>query len=240
MAARLADRLAGSGWTRVAAPDGTCPLIPLAGHTFDSYLGTLGSSHRANFRRRLRALAQAFDMRFETVTGDEDRCRVLATLAAFSQRRWKDHGGSSAFMTAGVRAFQEEATRRALRRGWLRLHVLRLDGVAAAVLYGFQYGGRFYFYQQGFDDRFREHSVGLVLMGLSIRAALEEGAGAFDMLWGVEPYKFLWARESTTLERLDLFPPHLGGLLQRHTVSARRRAGGLARRVLSLGESLGS
>jgi CelD/BcsL family acetyltransferase involved in cellulose biosynthesis len=239
MAARLADRLAADGWIRTSAPDGRCPLVPLAGHTFDSYLATLGSSHRANVRRRLKALTQKFDVRFETVTSDEERRRVLATLGAFSQKRWKDQGGSSAFMTSEARAFQDEATGRALRRGWLRLHVLRLDGVAAAVMYGFQYRDRFFFYQHGFDDRFREHSVGLVLMGLSIRAAIEEGARAFDMLWGEEPYKFLWARESTTLERIDLFPRHLGGRLQRHTVTARRHAGRLARRVQSLGESLG-
>lgn len=239
-AARLAAMLGTTGWTAATADDGTCPVISLAGHTWESYLGTLGSSHRANVRRRIRALEQKFDVRFDAVTGDAERREMLALLAQYSERRWKDQGGSSAFPTPAVRAFQEEATRRALGRGWLRLYVLRLDGRAVAVMYGFLYGGRFYFYQHGFDDQYRDHSLGLVLMGLTIRAAIEEDAREFDMLWGVEPYKFLWARESTVLQRIELFPLHLGGTVHRRAVHAQRGVRRIARRLLSFGESLGS
>jgi CelD/BcsL family acetyltransferase involved in cellulose biosynthesis len=240
LAAQLALQLAGDGWSAANADDGTCPVIPLAGHTFDSYLGTLGSSHRANVRRRIKALGQQFELRFDLVTGDAERRQLLATMAAFHERRYNDRGGSSAFSLPAVRAFQEEVTRRALERGWLRMYVLRLNGETAAVMYGISYGGRFYFYQHGFDDRYQAHSVGLVLMGLSVRAALDEGAREFDMLWGVEPYKFLWARDARVLQRIELFPMHLGGTIHRHAIGARRSVGTLARRVLSFGESLGS
>lgn len=237
-AARLAAHLADDGWTTAAADDGTCPIIPLEGHTFDSYLGTLGPSHRANVRRRIKALAQKFDVRFDLVTGDAERRQMLAALAAYHDRRFKEDG--TAFVTPAVRAFQDEATRRALHGGWLRMYALRLNGDLAAVMYGFQYGGRFYFYQHGFDDRYKDNSIGLVLMGLTIRAAIEDGAREFDMLWGTEAYKFLWARAANRLTRIELFPVHVGGTIHRHAVQARRSVGRLARRVLSFGESLGS
>ena len=64
---RLANRLECRRWTKVTTPGGICPYIPLSGHTWDSYLATLGASHRANVRRRLRALEQKFDVRFEQV-----------------------------------------------------------------------------------------------------------------------------------------------------------------------------
>ena len=240
LAARLAEQAAVDGWTSTIADDGTCPVIPLAGLTFDGYLATLGSSHRANFRRRLKALGQQFELRFDQVTAHRERCDMLAALIAFHERRWKEQGGSSAFITPAVVAFQDEVTRRALESGWLRMYVLRLNGETAAVMYGFNYGGRFYFYQHGFDDKYKAHSVGLVLMGLTIRAAIEEGAGEFDMLWGVEPYKFLWARDARTLQRVELFPIHFGGTVQRHALEARRNVKNLARRVLSIGESRGS
>ena len=240
LAAQLAAQLAGDGWTSATMDDGTCPVIPLAGHTFDSYLATLGSSHRANVRRRIKALGQQFEMRFDLVTADAERRELLATMAAFHDRRYRSRGGSSAFSLPAVRAFQDEVTRRALERGWLRMYVLRLHGTTAAVMYGFNYGGRFYFYQHAFDDTYQAHSVGLVLMGLSVRAAIDEGAREFDMLWGVEPYKFLWARDAHVLQRIELFPTHLGGTLHRHAIDARRSAGRLARRVLSFGGSRGS
>jgi CelD/BcsL family acetyltransferase involved in cellulose biosynthesis len=239
LGARLAQVVA-DGWAASVNADGTCPVIPLGGLTFDGYLATRGSSHRANFRRRLRNLQQQFDLRFDRVTDDAERRRMLTALIAFHQRRWEDEGGSTAFATPAVCAFQEEASRRAHEGGWLRMYVLRLNGEAAAVMYGFNYNRRFYFYQHGFDDRYQAHSVGLVLMGLTIRAAIEDGAAEFDMLWGVEPYKFLWANETRALQRLELFPIHLGGTIHRHALEARRNVKNLARRVLAIGESLGS
>jgi CelD/BcsL family acetyltransferase involved in cellulose biosynthesis len=120
------------------------------------------------------------------------------------------------------------------------MYVLRLNGEAAAVMYGFNYGGRFYFYQHGFDDRYKAQSLGLALMGLTIGAVIDEGAREFDMLWGVEPYKFLWAREVRTLQRIELFPSTIGGTLQRRAADVRRKAGRLARHFLSIGKALGS
>jgi len=205
----------------VTTPGGICPYIPLVGHTWDSYLATLGASHRANVRRRLRALEQKFDVQFERVTGERDRRDALERLTHYHESRF-DSGGT-AFRTAALCAFHEEATRRFLDRGWLRMFVLRVNGATAAVMYGFLYNGTFYFYQHGFDDSYQQYSIGLVLMALSIRAALEEGAAEFDLLWGTEPYKFLWARHTRELHNVHLFPPHLGGRLHRGLFCARRR-----------------
>jgi CelD/BcsL family acetyltransferase involved in cellulose biosynthesis len=220
-AIRLTDRLARRGWSQVTTPGGTCPYIPLAGHTWDSYLATLGASHRANVRRRLRALEQKFELRFEPVRGDDDRGEALERLAHYHERRFGTRG--SAFRTASLRAFHDEVTRRFLDRGWLRMFVMRVNDAPAAVMYSFLFNGTFYFYQHGFDDSYRQHSTGLVLMARSIRAAIEEGAAEFDMLWGTEPYKFLWARHVRELRNIHLFPPHLGGQLHRGLFHARRR-----------------
>jgi CelD/BcsL family acetyltransferase involved in cellulose biosynthesis len=72
-------------------------------------------------------------------------------------------------------------------------------------------------------------------MALTIRAAIDDGADEFDMLWGVESYKSLWTRESRVLQRAELFPLDVGGTVHRRAVEARRGVSQLARRVLSLG-----
>jgi CelD/BcsL family acetyltransferase involved in cellulose biosynthesis len=235
LGAQLAEQLASDGWVASVAPGGVCPVIPLAGHTWDSYLATLGSAHRANVRRRLRAVSQQFGMRFERVTSDSQRRDALVALGGFHERRFRTGRGSTAFLTPALRAFQDDVTRRALDRGWLRMYVLWLNDVPAAVMYGFLYNRQFYFYQHGHDDRYARHSVGLVLMALTIRAAIDEGAQAFDLLWGTEPYKWLWTRETQTLRQIHLFPPHVGGRIHQRAVEARRRLGRLARRVLTRG-----
>lgn len=220
-AEQLATRLKGRRWASVTTPGGTCPYIPLAGQTWDSYLATLGPSHRANVRRRVRALEQKFDLRFERVSDERERREALERLATYHARRFDARG--TAFRTTSLRAFHDEATRRLLDRGWLRMFTLRLNDVPVAVMYGFLFDRTFYFYQHGFDDSYQQYSIGLVLMALSIRAAIEEGARAFDMLWGTEPYKFLWARDVRELRNIHLFPPHLGGQLLRGLFHARRR-----------------
>ena len=235
LGAQLGDRLAANGWVASAVPDGVCPFVPLAGHTWDSYLATLGSAHRANVRRRLRAAGRQFQMHFAPVTSEFGRREALEALGRFHERRFAASGGSTAFFTPALRAFHAEAARRAHDGAWLRMYVLWLDDVPAAVMYGFLYNRRFFFYQHGFDDRYAPHSVGLVVMALTIRAAIDEGAQAFDFLWGAESYKRLWAGETRTLRQIRLFPPHAAGRLHRCAVTAQRQCRALARRVLTPG-----
>lgn len=227
----LAARLSSEKWSTTIVPGGVCPFIDLRGHGWESYVATLRPSHRANVRRQLKVLEQRFRVRFEAVASESERVRALAALVGFHDARWRGRGGSTPFLTPTLRAFQDEATRRALEQGWLRLYVLHLDDAPLAVMYGFLYNRRFYFYQHGFDDRFRRYSPGVVLIALTIRAALDEGAHEFDMLWGVEAYKWLWARDSRPLQRVSLFPPHLAGRIQQCAADTRRGVRWLVRRA---------
>jgi CelD/BcsL family acetyltransferase involved in cellulose biosynthesis len=236
LAVRVAEQLAGEGWAASLADDGQCPIVTLRGHTFDSFVGTLGASHRANIRRRLRAF-ERLGARFDRITTHAERRQMLDRLAAFHAQRYAGCGGSTAFSTPALRAFHEDATRQAMDRGWLRMYALRLDASVAAVMYGFSYDGRFYFYQHGHDAGQAARSAGLALMAWTIHAAIEEGCSEFDMLWGTEPYKALWSQGARRLHRVDLFPLGLGGVVQRHAAEARRGVSLLARRVLSPGSS---
>jgi CelD/BcsL family acetyltransferase involved in cellulose biosynthesis len=233
-ASKLMASLTESGWTVRETNHGVCPFIRLEGHSWDSYLATLGSSHRATVRRRINALDRKFRVRFKLVTSERDRHQALDGLFGFHAERWSERGGSTAFHTPSLRMFHHDVTARALRDGWLRLYTLHLNDDLAAVMYGFAYSGCFYFYQHGFDQKCRQHSVGHVAIDLAIRAAIEEGAAESDMLYGDEAYKLFWASEQRQLVRIDVFPAHLGGQLQQRTVEAEQTVRTFARRLLSL------
>jgi CelD/BcsL family acetyltransferase involved in cellulose biosynthesis len=231
LASRLARRLVQGSWTADETQADVCPVISLAGHTWDSYLASRGSAHRANVRRRIKAVTQTFDLRFEPVVAADDRRDALSALAAFHHRRWVGDRGSTAFGTSHLQAFHRDATSRALDVGYLRLYALRLDGQMAGVMYAFAYRDRFYFYQHGFDERYRKYSLGLVLMALTIRAAIDEGVIEFDLLYGVESYKRLWTGDTRPLGRLDLFPARFGGRLHRRRVEAEATVRAIAQRM---------
>lgn len=232
-AAGVAAELGERKWSVSETVTNTCPFIPLAGMTWESYLATLGAEHRYNFHRKWKRLNRDYTVQFEQVHTEEQRWESIDLLMELHNQRWSDRGGSDAFNTPGLVDFHREFSRLALSRGWLRLYVLRLNRQPAACLYGFLYSGTFYFYQSGFDSAYQKQSVGLVSMGLGIQRAIEEGASEYDLLHGSEEYKSHWSRESRELSRLELYPPGGMGRICRASVQLERASRRLARRVIS-------
>lgn len=214
----LAAALQRHGWSALGTATDVCPIIDLSGRSWESYLATLGSDHRYNFRRRLKNLEKHWWVTLERVQTEEQRTMCLRLLVKLHRLCWQDRGGSGALHTQTLVRFHDEFSQLALARGWLRLYILRLNGEAAAAWYGFNYNGVFYFYQSGFDPRFLKQSVGLVMTGLAIKSAIEDGARVYDFLLGDERYKFLWASEQRELVRLGAYPPSVRGSLYRQFI----------------------
>jgi CelD/BcsL family acetyltransferase involved in cellulose biosynthesis len=222
LAAELATGLQRHGWSPSEETIAVCPFTILTGHSWQSYLATLGPEHRYNFRRRLRNVTKLANVQFEEARSPAQAQAMLHDLVAMHNMRWRDRGGSDAFDSPDLIAFHEEVTQLALDRGWLKLYTLTLDGRPAAALYGFHYRATFYFMQAGFDPRFRKHSVGLLTMGLAIKTAIDEGMDECDLLRGDEAYKFHWARERRELGRLELYPPRVSVRLYKRIQSVGR------------------
>jgi CelD/BcsL family acetyltransferase involved in cellulose biosynthesis len=107
-----------------------------------------------------------------------------------------------------------------------------VDGVPAAAVYGFLRNGKFYFYQSGFDPAYRNSSVGLVALALTIRHSIEDNATEFDFLHGNEEYKFRWARDSRDLKCIEVYPQTLAGSLAMQWNQASRAARRMSRHVI--------
>jgi len=228
LARQLRDR---HGWATEERPGDVCPLIPLAGQTWRSYLGGLAGPHRQNMRRRLARLAEKFDMRVQCARTEAERREALSVLFDLHAMRWDDRGGSTAFHSPALRAFHRDWTRHALARDWLRLLVMRLDGRPVAALYCFHRRSVWSFYQTGFDPEYARHGVGQVLVGLSIEQAIAEGAQLYDLLHGDERYKLDWARHRAELGRIHVYPPSSRGRMQRRLAHVERAMKELARGV---------
>jgi CelD/BcsL family acetyltransferase involved in cellulose biosynthesis len=221
VATLLSQSLVDRGWECSKEPLEVCPFIDLSGVSWDDYLSSLGPRHRYNFRRRSRNLEKDYVVCLDCPTSDQERRNALKDLANLHRLRWLTRRGSNAFNSTGF-AFHDQLSGLAMEKGWLRLFVMRLDGKAVAALYGFFYGGIFHFFQSGFDPEFGSYSVGLVMLGLTIRAAIAEGAAEYDLLRGSEAYKFLWANRVRTLLRLELYSPRGAGPVQRMAAHTRK------------------
>jgi CelD/BcsL family acetyltransferase involved in cellulose biosynthesis len=229
--ARMVRALGRHGWHHESQEVDVCPVIRLTGHTWSSYLQSLGREHRYNVGRRLRNLVKTHVVQFQQVSTEAMRREALGVLIALHNRRWKTRGGSTAFHTPALREFHDRVSALALERGWLRLFILRLDDAPVAALYGFAYGGRFYFYQSGFDEAKARLSVGLATMALAIERAIGEHLDEYDLLHGTEAYKSLWTRETHPLIRFDAYPPDAWGFAGRMSGTAGRFARLALRRI---------
>ena len=232
VAGALPEVLGQEQWVASETNINVCPFIDLGNHTWESYLASLSSSQRYSFNRKLRALEKGFNVRLDVIKTESDAQHGLDLVIALHQKRWSSHGSSEAFQTAAVTAFHQEFVSLAAKRGWLRLIILNLDNAATAAIYGLRYGPTFYFYQSGLDPAYSKQSVGLVVMGLAIKQALDEGACEYDLLHGEEEYKFHWTHAQRDLGRIELYPPHARGRIYKRAIYFNRAARQMVRRVL--------
>jgi CelD/BcsL family acetyltransferase involved in cellulose biosynthesis len=103
--------------------------------------------------------------------------------------------------SGALQAFHREAAAGFLRRGALRLWVLRLNGAAAAVLYAFGRWPRLYAYLGGFEPSLGRLSPGTVLISLAIEQAICERF-RHDFLRNPESFKRLWGARDRWSQRV--------------------------------------
>ena len=229
----LARRLTMRAWRFTEAKINVCPFVELQGHTWETYLADLSANQRYNFHRRVKKLTAKPGFCLRQAATPEEGEEFLEIIMRLHRERWSTRGGESeAFQNDAICAFHREFIQLAFRRGWLRLLTMWVDGRPIAGLYGLRYEGSFSFYQSGFDPEWAKESAGLVMMGLAIRAAIEEGCAEYDLLHGDEEYKFHWTRRTRDLARLELFPAHARARVYKHAMRFNRVARRMAHRVL--------
>jgi CelD/BcsL family acetyltransferase involved in cellulose biosynthesis len=123
-------------------------------------------------------------------------------LLALHEQRWS---GSGAFRDPAAERLQNRFARLVAKGQRLWLTTLHLDGEPAAAWYGFVFQDTVYFYQGGRNPRWERDSVGVILMGMMIRRAIERGYKWFDFLRGDESYKWQWTSSKRHTTEMVVF-----------------------------------
>ncbi len=174
------------------------PVLRIDGASWDEFLDARSANFRQQVRSRERRLARAHELRYR-LADDPNRLQTdLDSLFTLHEARWGKRRSDS--LRGGRAAFHRDFAARALKRGWLRLWFLELDGRAVAAWYGFRFGGAEWYYQMGRDPAWKRESVGFVLLSHSVREAINDGIREYKLLLGDEPYKSRFADEDPGLE----------------------------------------
>ncbi|MCC7363333.1 MAG: GNAT family N-acetyltransferase [Dehalococcoidia bacterium] len=184
MHAALEEAAADNGWLFEVAHEAVCPAIDVSGG-FEAYVAGLPKHERHELRRKMRNLAAAGDVRFESETGaavGQQIDRLLHLMRA--SRADKDE-----FLTPTMEAFFRDLAGTFGELGLARLGTLWLDGQDAAAVFTFENHRTVYLYNSGYDPAHARLAVGLVSKAHAIDEAAARGKTTFDFLRGDEEYK---------------------------------------------------
>ena len=155
--------------------------------TWNEYLAILKAKQRHEVRRKLRRL-------WET-GGAEHRCveigrEVEDYLDIFLQLFSSSKAEKARFMNPEMESFFRSMAKAMAEIGLLRVGILELDKVPAAMTIGFDHNGSHYLYNSAYDPRFNHLSVGLLCKVLCLKVSIEKGRKKWNFLKGGESYKY--------------------------------------------------
>lgn len=170
---------------------------------WEGYLQTLSKKQRHEVRRKLRRFQTDAEWDYRLAATPQDLERDLPVFFRLHQAGAQDKAD---FMTETMRAYFVDLCRTFLQLGFLRLAILRRDGVDVAATISFLYRGRYLLYNSGFDPAYAAYSPGIAAVSLAIQDAISSRAAAFDFLSGDEPYKYQLGGSNTFTYRVTAAP----------------------------------
>lgn len=167
-----------------------CPYIP-AGLTWEEFENTLNSKMKSEMRRKLKKLSADHDVEF--ISPETDPGDALETYFSLHRNRWEESGSEGLLGNhENVDKFHRSLVHKFSNRGWLRFYFLMIDNEPAAAVYGFEYGGKLYGYNTGFDTKWSAFGVVKLLMHHIMEDSIRRGLSEYDLLCGDHPYKREW------------------------------------------------
>ena len=202
----LPDLARGQGYSVEVTEEDVTPGLALPA-TWDDYLSVLSKKNRHELRRKLRRLESVAGWRWYCV---QEPAAAVARLDDFLALMRQSDPEKDAYMTPEREAFFRRIAQCTAELDLLRLFFLEMDGQDVATSLCFDYNGRRFLYNSGYNPEYAYYSVGLLLNALCLREAIEQGKTYFDFLRGPEPYKYHLGGLNRTIYRMAVSKPAAG------------------------------
>ncbi len=163
--------------------------------TWDDFKRSLSKNTRNNLSYYTRRMFNSYDCEFRLVETSDELNIAMEALVRLHQARWESRGEPGSFAIAGFEDFLKDAMRASLQEGRLRLWTLLVNEKVTAALVGFYDNGVVHNFQGGFDPAYSKDCPGNVLVGLCIKACIEDReVSEFDFMGGDDAYKERWTK----------------------------------------------
>jgi len=202
---RITSLAQGDGYLTGVWRSAEAPYIPIEGG-WDAYFNQLSPKFRANLRRRGKHLQQVGDVRVEVVGSGQEVEGALEEGLRIEAAGWKGRAGTAIVADEATHRFYALLARRAARRGWLRLHFLRVGEKRIAFDYSLFYAGKAYLLKPAYDPEFAACSPYSQLLVRILKDHFDRGVKEFEFLGQEDAWKFDWATRTRPQEWLYVMP----------------------------------
>jgi CelD/BcsL family acetyltransferase involved in cellulose biosynthesis len=156
-----------------------CPYIELPS-SVEEFTKRLGSRMRRDLLRQMRRLEEGHQVGLRTHRDFDSVQEAMDLMFDLHQKRWRLKNKSGVFARQEVSDFHRDLANRFSEKSWLALSFLTEETVAAD--YSFDYRGKRYGYQSGFDPRFARYGVMALLTARTIEMCIARRMREYDFL----------------------------------------------------------
>jgi CelD/BcsL family acetyltransferase involved in cellulose biosynthesis len=182
---------------------------------------------RSHLRRAKRQLEEQGTLQVKHYSSADPE--ALKEFYALEASGWKGTEGTAIKCHPSTRQFYDAVAQAAARDGYLSLDFLELNGKPIAGHFGFNLRGRYFLAKAGYDEAFRRHGPGQLLVNEILSQTCERGLREFDFVGPATWDESRWASARRTNYRVFIFRKSFYGTL---LYAARIAARDAARKLL--------
>jgi CelD/BcsL family acetyltransferase involved in cellulose biosynthesis len=158
---------------------------------------------RSHLRRAKRQLEEQGTLELKHYsTADPEGLKKFYALEASG---WKGEEGTAIKCDPCTRRFYDSVAQAAARDGYLSLDFLELNGKPIAGHFGFNLRGRYFLAKAGYDEAFRRHGPGQLLVNEILSQTPARGLREFDFVGPATWDESRWASARRTNYRVFIF-----------------------------------
>jgi CelD/BcsL family acetyltransferase involved in cellulose biosynthesis len=169
------------------------PYLPLP-ETWEQLLAGLSQNQRSNVRRYKKRLEREGRAVFRTTKGP-DLDADLDLFFRLEASGWKGRAGTAILNDPRALRLYTDFAHAAAAKGWLRLHLLELDGVTIAGGYACVLGDAAFLLKSCFDEGYARLAPGTILRSEALRGAIAARLSSYEFLGAADPHKLRWGPE---------------------------------------------
>jgi CelD/BcsL family acetyltransferase involved in cellulose biosynthesis len=175
---------------------------------------------RSHLRRAKRQMEEQGTLELKHYSAADPE--ALEKFYALEASGWKGAEGTAIKCDPATRRFYDAVAQAAARDGYLSLDFLELNGKLIAGHFGFNLRGRYFLAKAGYDEAFRRHGPGQLLVHEILSQTPERGLREFDFVGPATWDESRWASARRTNYRIFIFRNNwYGALLYADRITAR-------------------